>query len=74
MSGGSSTICGLPSTTVVSFANACRLSFVRAFAIPVSVRLRIVAVVVAARISSDVMWLYQTSRSRIVANSAIRAR
>ncbi len=37
-------------------------------------RLRILAVVVAARISSDVMCEYQTSRSRIVAYSAIRAR
>jgi hypothetical protein len=39
ISGGSETICALPSTIRVSFANAFRLSFDRAFAIVFSAAL-----------------------------------
>ncbi len=71
MSGGSLTIRGSPSTTRVSFLNAARLSFVRAFASVRSARLTTFALTCddrRAKMSSTSMRECQRSSVRIDAN------
>ena len=77
ISGGSLTIRGSPSTTRVSFLNAARLSFVRAFATLRSARLTtfpLTSEEKRATMSSMSTREYQRSIVRIEANEAIASR